>query len=186
MGKRRSLEFGDGHRRPMSRPFKRIAVAHVRRQLRPVVARSFSATFAHHNSTNGRCDPSQATIGRRAGVVRETVNRHHAELRRLGFLDWTGRCALFDEETDMRDLFGQRMIQRVVRQRTNQYFPGARLLRFLQGITLTGQKIYYPSVVEPQKSVDNPEIDPASPLGKALARLGATIAASEPRPKPPD
>jgi hypothetical protein len=133
--------------------------------------------WAFHNARSGVCFPSYERIAEKAGCARSTVAEAIKALEFAGVLTWQNRITRIRERC--QDLWGRSGWQwRVVRTSNAYQFrdPGQQL----QGLPLTksDQRTGTPDQ-EASKLLMAPAIDPNSLLERALARLGAAIAATE-------
>ena len=129
--------------------------------------------WAFHNARSGVCFPSYERIAEKAGCARSTVAEAIKALEFAGVLTWQNRITRIRERC--QDLWGRSGWQwRVVR--TSNAYPGQQL----QGLPLSksDQRTGTPDQ-EVNIPLQAPAIDPNSALERALARLGATIAARE-------
>lgn len=183
---RRAKVFGPGWSVPLDRNAKsrimhRVGVINARHR-RPrqrlgygPITEDFTLVLAalldgHHNAATGRCYPSHATIARTAGVHRDTVNEAIKELELRGIATWEHR--LVRRTCLQTDALTGRMVRvaRVLRT-SNAY-------RFFDPAAPSQIPAQTPCL----KSLSTapvqiaPPVDPASPLERALARLGRAIA----------
>jgi hypothetical protein len=133
--------------------------------------------WVFHNARSGCCFPSYERIAEKAGVARSTVAEAIKALEFAGVLTWQNRITRIREQC--RDLWGRSGWQwRVVRTSNAYQFrdPGQQL----HGLPLSksDQRTGTPDQ-ELSKLLQAPVINPNSLLERALARLGATIAATE-------
>ena len=190
----REKTFCDGHAVPLDRNAKvRIEVyarAWGARHRQPgqhkgPITRAFmevleALLWGFHNSRDGRCFPSYEAIAAKAGCCRSTVYEAIKVLEVAGVLTWQHRITRIREAS--RDLFGHVQNRWRVIRTSNAYvlndpLPGAEN-RPKGGISSksenpTGtriQEIQYPAVAP---------LDPDTPLGRALNRLGAAVEARD-------
>jgi DNA-binding IclR family transcriptional regulator len=87
--------FGPGRRVPLDREQKAQFLARLGLQRRPgrltIATVEVGRVLANMLGADGRLDPSQEHIAKRANVQLSTVKRALAQLRKCGFLDWTRR-----------------------------------------------------------------------------------------------
>jgi hypothetical protein len=113
----------------------------------------------------------------RSGCARSTVAEAIKALEFAGVLTWQNRIVRVREQC--HDLFGNRGWQWRLERRSNAYVlidPQQRVLR--PPATESDQRTGTPDQ-EVKIPLQAPAIDPNSPLERALARLGAMIAARE-------
>ena len=192
--RRREKVFGHGRTVPLDRNAKvRIEVyarAWNARHKQPgqhkgPITRAFievlqALLWGFHNSRDGRCFPSYEAIAAKAGCCRSTVAEAIRALEFAGVLTWQNRITRIRETT--RDLFGRIENRWRVIRTSNAYafhdpLPGAenrpkgRISSTSENPTGTLiQEIQYPAVAP---------LDPDSPLGHALNRLGAAVEARD-------
>jgi hypothetical protein len=133
--------------------------------------------WVFHNARSGCCFPSYERIAEKAGVARSTVAEAIKALEFAGVLTWQNRIVRVRERC--RDLWGRSGWQwRVVRTSNAYQFrdPGQQL----QGLPISksDQRTGTPGQ-EAKIPLRAPAFDPNCTLERALARLGATIAAIE-------
>ena len=91
----RGSVFGDGHRMPMDRERRAVWKARVeihRRAGRLTDAGSYVAlALLRRLATDGRCDPSHATLADDSGKSVDTVKRALKAMQKLGMIDWARR-----------------------------------------------------------------------------------------------
>ena len=92
---RRNSEFGTGRRVPLDREQRAQILAKLKLARRPggltIAAAEIGRILVGMMGVDGQLDPSIATIATRAAVDPSTVTRALAQLKALGFLDWTRR-----------------------------------------------------------------------------------------------
>jgi hypothetical protein len=133
--------------------------------------------WVFHNARTGCCFPSYERIAERAGCARSTVAEAIKALEFAGVLTWQNRIVRVRERC--RDLWGRSGWQwRVVRTSNAYTFRdpsqqphGRPLSKSDQRTGTSDQELKIP--------LQAPAADPNSLLERALARLGATIAARE-------
>ena len=136
--------------------------------------------WGFHNSRDGRCFPSYEAIAAKAGCARSTVYEALRVLELAGALTWQNRITRIRESA--RDLFGRVENRWRVIRTSNAYVlrdplpgtagrPEGRKSSKSENPTGTLiQKIQTPSVTP---------VDPDSPLGRALNRLGGAVEARD-------
>jgi hypothetical protein len=189
----REKVFGPGWAVPLDRNAKARIAAYARawsaRNRRPgqhkgPVTRAFldvlqALLWGFHNSRSGACFPSYAAIAAKAGCHRCTVAEALRVLEWAGVLSWQHRIARVRERC--RDLWGREGWRwRVVRS-SNAYVlrdPAAKVAPRAAGSRGFPSKSENPPGTMNQlpKSTFSP---PDSPLERALAALGALIAAKD-------
>jgi hypothetical protein len=198
MSGRREKVFGPGRTVPLDRNQKariaHYARAYSARNRQPgqhggpithAAQRVLSALlWAFHNSRTGRCFPSYERIAEAAGVARSTVAEALKALEFAGVLTWQNRIVRVRERC--QDLWGRSGWQwRVVRTSNAYAFrdPQAQL----SGVPATKsgkrpgtQNQEDPSLPVPAPACGKPTTGAISEaLERALARLGAVLAATE-------
>jgi hypothetical protein len=131
--------------------------------------------WVFHNARSGCCFPSYERIAEKAGVARSTVAEAIKALEFAGVLTWQNRITRIRERCC--DLWGRDGWQwRVVRTSNAYQFrdPGQQL----HGLPLSksDQRTGTPDQ-EAKIPLRAPAVDPNCALERALAKLGATIAA---------
>jgi hypothetical protein len=188
---RREKVFGPGRAVPLDRNQKARITAYARawdRQHRQPGQRGGALgraaldvlgamLWVFHNARSGSCFPSYERIAEKAGVARSTVAEAIKALEFAGVLTWQNRIVRVRERC--QDLWGRSGWQwRVVRTSNAYQFhdPGQQL----HGLPLTksDQRTGTPDQ-EAKIPFLAPAFDPNCTLERALARLGATIAATE-------
>jgi hypothetical protein len=194
---RREKVFGPGRAAPLDRNAKVRIMAYARawsaRQRRPgqhrgPITRAFldvleALLWGFHNSRSGCCFPGYAAIAGKAECARSTVAEALKVLEWAGVLTWQHRIARI--QVRELDLFGRWASRwRVIRTSNAYVFQDPQTP--LAGVPET------PLAGVPASKSENPTgtpdqedstyrvqapIDPDSPLERALARFGATIAA---------
>ncbi len=189
IGPRREKVFGAGRAVPLDRNAKVRIAAYARAwsarnrrhgQHKGPITRAFlevlgALLWGFHNSRSGCCFPSYETIAERAGCARSTVAEALKTLEWAGVLTWQHRITRVRERC--RDLFGRESWQWRVHRRSNAYAfrdpqqqtarPSAYQSESKQG---TRNQWIIGSV---QAAARNPD----SPLERALAQIGAALAA---------
>lgn len=91
----RGSEFGDGPRVPLDRErrarFRFLLNVHHRGGRLTRAARDVGEAMVKRLGTDGRCDPSHATLAGDAGCCDRTVGRATAAMRDLGLVRWQTR-----------------------------------------------------------------------------------------------
>lgn len=182
---RREKVFGEGRPVPLDRNAKARIMTLARALSHPtekgkhygVITAKFlnvleALIWGFHNARSGLCFPSYETIAARAGCTRSTVYEAIHALEDVGILTWVNRIKRIREWGP--DLFGRAQNQwRVVRTSNGYAFidPNSKS-EFPTG---TSNQDFILSLPHPQKR----QLDPDSPLGRALIRLGAGLKAAE-------
>ena len=129
--------------------------------------------WVFHNSRSGCCFPSYERIADKAGVARSTVAEAIKALEFAGVLTWQNRITRVREQC--ADLFGNRGWRWRLERRSNAYV-----------LLDPQQRVSRPSATEsdqrtgtPNQGIQKPLQARDSPLERALARLGAAIAAKD-------
>jgi Helix-turn-helix domain len=127
-----------------------------------------------HNSRDGRCFPSYATIADRAGCARSTVAEALKALEFAGVLSWQHRITRVRERCV--DLFGHITWQWRVHRRSNAYvfLDPQKQASIYQSENRRGTQNQ--SLIG---SVHAPARDPDSLLERALTRFGEAVAGRE-------
>jgi hypothetical protein len=190
---RREKLFGDGRPVPLDRNAKARITTLARALSHPtekgkhygVLTAKFldvleALLWGFHNARSGLCFPSYETIAKRAHVHRDTVYEAIHALEASGILTWVNRIKRIREWGP--DLFGRAQNQwRVVRTSNGYSFtdptpgtivPGGSKSEFPTGTQ--NQDLILPMPPLPQRA-----LDPDSPLGRALMRLGEGLKAAE-------
>jgi hypothetical protein len=183
----REKVFGPGRAVPLDRNAKARITAHARawdRQHRQPGQRGGALARAaldvlgallwlFHNSRSGVCFPSYERIAERAGCARSTVAEAIKALEFAGVLTWQNRITRIRERC--RDLWGREGWRwRVIRTSNAYVFRDPMAAPASKSDQRTGTPDQ-----EVQIPLQAPAIDLNSALERALARLGATIAATE-------
>ena len=188
---RREKVFGPGRTMPLDRNQKARITAYARawdrRHRQPgqrggALGRAAldvlgALLWVFHNARSGCCFPSYERIAEKAGCARSTVAEAIKALEFAGVLTWQNRLVRVREQC--LDLFGNRGWRWRLERRSNAYVlidPQQRVSR--PSATESDQRTGTPNQ-EIQETLQAPAIDPNSPLERALARLGAMIAARE-------
>ena len=191
LGRRREKVFGPGRALPLDRNAKARIQAYAatwdRRHRQPgqrggALGRAAldvlgALLWVFHNARSGCCFPSYERIAEKAGCARSTVAEAIKALEFAGVLTWQNRLVRVREQC--LDLFGNRGWRWRLERRSNAYVlidPQQRVSR--PSATESDQRTGTPNQGI-QETLQAPAIDPNSPLERALARLGATIAARE-------
>jgi hypothetical protein len=133
--------------------------------------------WVFHNARSGCCFPSYERIAERAGVARSTVAEAIKALEFAGVLTWQNRITRIRERC--QDLWGREGWRwRVIRTSNTYAFRDPQAQFTGVPASKSDQRTGTP-VQEISKLLQAPTIDPNSLLERALARLGATIAARE-------
>jgi hypothetical protein len=133
--------------------------------------------WVFHNARSGCCFPSYERIAETAGVARSTVAAAIKALEFAGVLTWQNRITRIRERC--RDLFGREAWRWRVIRTSNAYAfrdPQAQFTGVLA--SKSDQRTGTPNQ-EAKIPLRAPAFDPNCALERALARLGATIAARE-------
>jgi hypothetical protein len=132
--------------------------------------------WAFHNARSGCCFPSYETIAVKAGCARSTVADAIKALEFAGVLTWQNRLVRVRERCP--DLWGKAGWQwRVVRTSNAYVFRDPQ--QRVSGVPVSkSDQRTETSDQESSKPLSAPAIDPRSLLERALARLGAVIAAN--------
>jgi hypothetical protein len=133
--------------------------------------------WAFHNARSGCCFPSYERIAEKADCARSTVAEAIKALEFAGVLTWQNRITRIRERC--RDLWGRDGWRWRVIRTSNAYvfrdpqaqFTGVQASKSDQRTGTSDQEVKIPS--------EAPAVDLNSALERALARLGATIAARE-------
>jgi hypothetical protein len=184
--KRREKLFGEGRPVPLDRNAKARIMTLARALSHPtekgkhygVITAKFlnvleALLWGFHNARSGLCFPSYETIAARAHVHRDTVYEAIHALEKAGILTWVNRIKRIREWGP--DLFGRAMNHwRVVRTSNGYSFidPKPSKSEFPTG---TPNQDSILSLPQPPKR----SLDPDSPLGRALMRLGDGVEAAE-------
>ena len=136
--------------------------------------------WGFHNSRDGRCFPSYEAIAAKAGCCRSTVYEALRVLERAGVLIWQNRITRIRESA--RDLFGRVENRWRVIRTSNAYvfrdpLPGAAG-RPEGRISSKSENPTGTPIQEIQSPTFTP-VDPDSPLGRALNRLGKAVEARD-------
>jgi len=131
--------------------------------------------WAFHNARSGCCFPSYERIAERAGCARSTVAEALRALEWAGVLTWQNRIVRIRERC--RDLFGREGWRwRVIRTSNAYVFRDPQAVNSRPVPSKSDQRTGTPDQ-EDSKPLQAPAVDPASPLERALARLGGVVAA---------
>jgi Helix-turn-helix domain len=183
MRARREKVFGPGRAVPLDKNAKARITAYTRawdrlhRQPGQRGGALGRATFdvlgallwVFHNARTGCCFPSYERIAERAGCARSTVAEAIKALEFAGVLTWQNRITRIRERC--RDLWGREGWRWRVIRTSNAYV-------LIDPASKSDQRTGTPHQEE-SKPVLALAIDPTSPLERALARLGAVLAAKE-------
>ncbi|WP_156964690.1 helix-turn-helix domain-containing protein [Methylocapsa aurea] len=194
---RREKVFGTGRPLPLDREAKVRITARARALMRrtekgkhygQITAKALAVLNAllwgFHNASSGLCFPSLEKIAEKAGCARSTVAEAIKALEEAGLLSWVNRITR--EREPILDLFGQwAMRWRVVRTSNAYQFHDLKGAGGGQSAGLMGgsSKSENPTGIANQDSSSSlispplPQLDPMTPLGEALLRLGKTIGA---------
>jgi Helix-turn-helix domain len=191
---RREKVFGDGRPRPLDREAKVRIMARARalkqrtekgKHYGQLTAKCLDVLEAllwgFHNAHSGLCFPSQETIADRAKCARSTVAEAIKALEDAGVLSWVNRIVRVRER--IPDLFGQWASRSRVIRTSNAYHFADPKGAGSAGIRGNSSKSEIPSGNTIQDSNPYltapalPFLDPETPLGAALARLGRVIGA---------
>jgi hypothetical protein len=191
LGRRREKVFGPGRAIPLDRNAKcRIAVyarAWSARNRRPgqhkgPLTRAFldvlgALLWGFHNARSGACFPSYERIAEKAGCARSTVAEALKALEFAGVLSWQHRITRVRERCT--DLFGRDgWCWRVIRTSNAYAFCDPSPPRWPGDSTKSENRSGTPDQ-EVLSPLPAPALDPDSPLGRALTRFAAAIAAKE-------
>jgi hypothetical protein len=188
---RREKVFGPGRQIPLDRNQKARIAAYAKAWSRlhkdggqhtgPITRAAMDVLRAllwqFHNACSGACFPSYERIAEAAGCARSTVAVAIRALELAGVLTWQNRITRVRERC--RDLWGREAWRWRVIRTSNAYTfrdPQAQFTGVLA--SKSDQRTRTPDQ-ELSKPLQAPVIDPNSLLERALARLGATIAARE-------
>jgi hypothetical protein len=131
--------------------------------------------WAFHNARTGCCFPSYERIAERAGCARSTVAEAIKALEWAGVLTWQNRITRIRERC--RDLWGREGWRwRVIRTSNAYAFRDPQAVNSRPVPSKSDQRTGTPDQ-EDSKPLQAPAVDPASPLERALARLGGVVAA---------
>jgi hypothetical protein len=183
---RREKVFGPGRQIPLDRNAKARITAYARtwdRQNRQPGQRGgaigraaldvlSALLWVFHNARSGCCFPSYERIAEKAGVARSTVAEAIKALEFAGVLTWQNRIVRIRERC--RDLFGRDGWRWRVIRTSNAYVFRDPLSGGFS--SKSDQRTGTPDqeVLEP---VQAPEVDPNSPLERALRQFGAALEA---------
>lgn len=188
--RRREKVFGDGRPRALDRNAKVRIMTRARalsqrtekgKHYGVITAKALAVLEAllwgFHNARSGLCFPSYETIAERAKCARSTVAEAIKALEDAGILSWVNRITRIRER--MPDLFGQSTTRsRVIRISNAYHFrdpTGANVVSFPS----KSESPSGTSIQESHSSVAPPAplpLDPDTPLGAALLRLGKAMA----------
>jgi len=188
---RREKVFGPGRQVPLDRNQKARIAAYARawdRQHRQPGQRGGALgraaldvlgalLWAFHNARSGCCFPSYERIAEKAGVARSTVAEAIKALEFAGVLTWQNRIVRVRERC--RDLWGREGWRWRVIRTSNCYRFVDPKTEELAGIPSKSDQRTGTSDQEDKIPLRVPAFDPNCALERALARLGATIAARE-------
>ena len=133
--------------------------------------------WVFHNARSGVCFPSYERITVRAGCARSTVAEAIKALEFAGVLTWQNRITRIREKC--RDLWGHEAWRwRVIRTSNSYQFRDPQGQLAGAPASKSDQRTGTPDQ-EAKIPLQAPVVDPNSLLERALARLGATIAARE-------
>jgi hypothetical protein len=191
MRSRREKVFGPGGQIPLDRNAKCRIQAYARAwtarnrqpgQHKGPITRAFldvlhALLWGFHNSRSGICFPSYERIAERAECARSTVAEALKVLEWAGVLSWQHRIARIREACT--DLFGRTTWRwRVIRTSNAYAFRDPQAQRG----ELPASKSENQTGTQNQdilRPVPAPPINPDSPLGRALSRFAAAIAAKD-------
>jgi hypothetical protein len=188
---RREKVFGPGHAVPLDRNQKVRIQAYARawdRQHRQPGQRGGALgraaldvlgalLWVFHNARSGCCFPSYERIAEKAGVARSTVAEAIKALEFAGVLRWQNRITRIREKC--RDLWGREGWRwRVIRTSNAYAFLDPQAQFAGVPASKSDQRTGTPDQ-EAQIPLQGPAFDPNSLLERAMARLGATIAARQ-------
>jgi hypothetical protein len=125
--------------------------------------------WVFHNARSGCCFPSYETIADKAGCARSTVAEAIKALEFAGVLTWQNRITRIRERCT--DLFGRDGWRWRVIRTSNAYI-------FRDPASKSDQRTGTPDQ-EDSKPLQAPAVTPDSPLGHALARFAAAVAAKQ-------
>jgi len=188
---RREKVFGDGRPRALDRNAKVRIMTRARalshrtekgKHYGPITAKMLDVLEAllwgFHNASSGLCFPSYESIAEKAKCARSTVGEAIKGLEDAGILSWVNRIVRIRERCE--DLFGQWGNRtRIIRTSNAYHFrdpqPGAGKVHLLGN----SSKSEFPSGTSVQDSISSspPPLDPDTPLGAALYRLGKAMGA---------
>ena len=188
---RREKVFGPGRAVPLDRNAKARIAAYARawstrnrqpRQHRGPITRAFldvleALLWSFHNSRSGCCFPSYEAIAAKAECARSTVAEALKVLELAGVMTWQHRIAR--ARVRQRDLFGRWSNRWTVIRTSNAYvFRDPKVSA--AGVPRAPSE--NPVGTQNQDflgSVHTPARKPDSPLERALAQFGATVAAGQ-------
>jgi hypothetical protein len=187
--RRREKVFGPGRAVPLDRNAKARIAAYARAwshrnrqpgQHKGPVTRAFldvleALLWGFHNSRTGCCFPSYERIAEKAECARSTVAEALRVLEWAGVLTWQQRITR--AVVRQRDLWGRWSNRWTVIRTSNAYIfrdPQTQLA----GVPAAKSENRTGTLDQDvSKPLSAPVIDPNSPLGHALARLGTALAA---------
>ena len=195
--RRREKVFGDGRPQPLDREAKVRIMTRARalkqrtekgKHYGPLTAKCLDVLEAllwgFHNARSGLCFPSLESIAEKAKCARSTVAEAIKALEDAGLLSWVNRIVRVKDSA--LDLFGHWVPRVRVLRTSNAYqFTDPLALRGHKSAGLQGNssKSEIPAGntihdSNPLKAPPTlPKIDPQTPLGAALIRLGQTLGA---------
>ena len=191
---RREKVFGPGRTVPLDRNAKVRVATYARAwsarnrqpgQHKGPITRAFldvlgALLWGFHNAHTGRCFPSYEAIASKAGCARSTVAEAVKVLEWAGVLSWQHRIVRVRERC--RDLFGANGWRWRVIRTSNAYVFSDPQMAVGGRFSSSSEKQKGTLDQEVSSSLLAPEIDPNSPLERALARFGAAITPKEAMP----
>jgi hypothetical protein len=195
--RRREKVFGDGRPQPLDREAKLRIMTRARAlKQRTEKGKHYgqltgkcldvleALLWGFHNARSGLCFPSQEKIAEKAKCARSTVAEAIKALEDAGLLSWVNRIVRVKDSA--LDLFGRWVNRwRVLRTSNAYHFADPVAVRGHKsaGIQGNSSKSEIPAENTNQDSIPSitppplPALDPQTPLGAALVRLGHTLGA---------
>jgi DNA-binding transcriptional ArsR family regulator len=195
--RRREKVFGDGRPQPLDREAKLRIMTRARalkqrtekgKHYGLLTAKCLDVLeallWSFHNARSGLCFPSLEKIAEKAKVARSTVSVAIKALEDAGLLSWVNRIVRVKDSA--LDLFGHWVNRWRVMRTSNGYQlfdPLAARGHKVAGIQGNPSKSEIPAGNTIQDSIPSivppplPVLDPETPLGAALLRLGQTLGA---------
>ena len=135
--------------------------------------------FKFANLTDGRCFPSYERIAEEAGCVPRTVGRCLPDLEAAGLVTWVNRIQRVRERVaGLGGIWAS--VWRVIRTSNAYDFP--LIAKQTPAFVDKGQKSLG-TAIQVTSLLHRRPLDPETPLGAALLRLGKTLGAVQARPK---